>query len=107
MTDLVVAHCVLRQPSPGAGEEALRRLRELGFEVLRLDRAGVVFRAPRDRFEAAFDTTLEAYPAQPMAGKGAGSEAVHYRSIRPIQVPPSLMSVVAEVALLPPPEFYV
>ncbi len=87
-------------------EEATKKLEGLGFEVVQAGPVGVTISGDKALFESVFQTTLEARGAEIMGTKVSGVKASYYEATEPIKIPDELSSLVADVALPTPPEFF-
>lgn len=87
-------------------EEATKKLEGLGFEVVQTGPVGFTISGDKALFESMFQTTLEARSTEIMPTKIAGVQASYYEATAPIKIPEELSSLVADVALPTPPEFF-
>lgn len=87
-------------------EQASRKVEELGFKVLQAGPASLTISGDRALFEGVFKTTLEAQTTEIMGTKVEGAEASYHEAIEPIKVPEDLSSLIADVVLPTPPEFF-
>lgn len=87
-------------------EEASERLEALGFKVLQRGPVGLTISGNSARFEAVFQSTLEARSTEVMETKAEGGVAEYYEFTQPISIPEDLSSLVADVTLPSPPQFF-
>lgn len=87
-------------------EEASKKLEELGFMVLQVGPVGLTISGDKALFESAFQTTLEARSTEIMGTKVSGAEAPYYEATEPIKIPEEISSLIADVVLPTPPEFF-
>ena len=128
MTDKVTAQVILRSASGSsileskeaitaeniakyrAGNEAIeevsQKLNRLGFQVVQVGPTSLTISGDKSRFEEVFQTTLQARKREVLGSKIPGAEASYYEATAPVKVPPELSSLVADVVLPTPPEFF-
>lgn len=87
-------------------KEASERLEELGFEVVQTSPFGLTVSANKALLEKVFNTTLEIERRQVISTGGASVEKTYYKAVVPIQVPANLSSLIADVTLPIPPEYF-
>lgn len=80
-------------------EEATEKLRALGFEIVQTSEVGLTIAGAKERYEDAFDTTLEAH-------SGSADVGESYEAKDPIRIPEGLSSLVEDVTFPVPPEFF-
>lgn len=128
MTDKVTAQIILRSADGSsileskeaitaeniakyrAGKEAIeevsQKLDRLGFKVVQVGPTGLTISGDKSRFEEVFQTTLQARKREVLGSKIRGAEASYYEATVPVKVPPDLSSLVVDVVLPTPPEFF-
>jgi hypothetical protein len=87
-------------------EEVSQKLDRLGFKVVQVGPTSLTISGDKSRFEEVFQTTLQARRKEVLGSKIPGAEASYYEAPAPVKVPPDLSSLVADVVLPTPPEFY-
>lgn len=87
-------------------EEASKKLEKLGFKVSQPGPVSLAVSGDKALFERVFQTILEARSKEIMGTKAHGAEASYYEAKEPIKVPEDLSSLVADVVLAIPPEFF-
>jgi len=87
-------------------EEASKKLEELGFEVQQAGPVSLTISGDKAQFESRFQTTLEARSREIMPTKISGAEASYYEATEPIKIPEDLSSLIADVVLPTPPQFF-
>jgi len=86
--------------------EASERLKELGFDVIQIGPVGFTISGNKALFEQVFQTTLEMRRRQVLSTEVAGAERAYYQAVVPIRIPANLFSLIADVVLPIPPEYF-
>ncbi len=87
-------------------DEASRKLGQLDFEVLQVGPTSITISVDKRVFESTFQTTLQRQSIEIMGTKVEGTGISFYKATEPIKVPKELSSLIADVVLPTPPEFY-
>jgi len=87
-------------------EQASSTLAEMGFAIEQTGPTSLAISGDRVLFEATFRTTLEAKRTEILPGKVVGVETTYFEAKEPIIVPEDLASLIADVVLPIPPQFY-
>lgn len=87
-------------------EEVSQKLEKLGFEVLQASPTGLTISGDKALFEKVFQTNLEARGAEVMSSKIEGAEIAYYEATKPFKIPADLSSLIADVTLSTPPQFF-
>ncbi len=87
-------------------EQATRTLEELGFDVLEVGPVSLTISGEKTLFESVFQTKLKPYSRDDSGTKVSGTETSYYEITEPIRVPDQLSSLVADVALPTPPQYF-
>ena len=87
-------------------EKTSMELEKLGITVTQVGPHSLSIMAEKDVFDAVFETNLESRSAETMGTKMPGVEASYYIATTPIKVPESLSSMIADVDLETPVEYF-
>jgi hypothetical protein len=92
--------------SEEVAEEASRKLRDSGFEILQVGPTSLTISGDKGLFEDRFGTALEITSTNVMPSDIEGAEITYYEAKEPMRIPVDLSPRIADIVLPTPPQLF-